>query len=157
MKQKPISDLEDHLGYWLRCLSNFVSERFEARLAAEGVTVAQWVVLRSLFGRGPLTLNAAAALIGVDSSTLSRMVERLVHKDWVRRVTDPEDRRSVQVSLTPEGARRVPELAALADENDAEFFGTLSDERKLEFLNTIKDLLSKNGWDAVSRGKDRLN
>jgi len=149
------SNLEQHLGYWLRCLSNFVSHSFRERLAGQDISVAQWVVLRTLYDRSGITLNEAAAQVGVDKSSLSRMVERLVQKRLVNR-TQGDDRRSVGLTLTPAGKKLVPQLAQLADENDATFFNTLAPKQRAEFLATIKQLLSANDWDASQRGSDRV-
>src|SRR5277367_3545301 len=99
MKEMVPSNLEAHLGYWLRCLSNFVSHRFAERLETQEVTVAQWVVLRALYDASGVTLNQAAKQVGVDKSSLSRMVERLVHKGLVNRLAGG-DRRSVGLHLT---------------------------------------------------------
>jgi len=155
MKKTAPSYLEDHIGYWLRCLSNFVSHRFEERLAKQDISVAQWVVLRTLYDSDGITLNEAAERVGVDKSTLSRMVERLVQKDLASRSAGP-DRRSLALTLTPVGRKLVLESAALADENDAAFFNTLSIRQREEFLSTIKQLLKTNGWNVASRGRDRL-
>ena len=155
MKKSVPSNLEAHLGYWLRCLSNFVSHTFAERLETQDVTVAQWVVLRTLYDASGATLNQAARQVGVDKSSLSRMVERLVHKGLVNRF-EGDDRRSVGLSLTASGEKMVLQLAALADENDHAFFRTLSLKQRQEFLKTIKHLLSANGWEATARGRDRL-
>ena len=149
------SGLEGHLGYWLRCLSNFVSHTFAERLARQDISVAQWVVLRTLYDGAGLTLNAAAARVGVDKSSLSRMVERLVQKGLVSR-TAGADRRSVGLALTAAGRKLVPQLARLADENDAAFFHPLSAPERKFFLGTIRRLLAANGWEAAKRGRDRL-
>jgi DNA-binding MarR family transcriptional regulator len=153
---KPVpSNLEEHLGYWLRCLSNFVSHSFAERLAQRDVSVAQWVVLRTLYDRSGVTLNQAAEQVGVDKSSLSRMVERLVQKGLVNRA-EGEDRRSVGLTLTGAGKKLVPQLAKLADENDEAFFHTLSTGQREEFLAAIKQLLTANGWDASRHGRDRM-
>jgi DNA-binding MarR family transcriptional regulator len=149
------SNLDEHLGYWLRCLSNFVSHSFAERLAKQDISVAQWVVLRTLYDHGGITLNEAAGLVGVDKSSLSRMVERLVQKGLLHR-SEGEDRRSVGLSLTPAGKKLVPQLAKLADENDTAFFHTIAPKQRAEFLATIKQLLTANGWDASQRGRDRI-
>jgi DNA-binding MarR family transcriptional regulator len=149
------SNLEDHLGYWLRCLSNFVSASFAERLAQHDVSVAQWVVLRTLYDSGAVTLNRAAELIGVDKSSLSRMAERLVKKSWLHRVAG-RDRRSVALSLTPAGRALVPKLARLADENDHSFFQPLSAHQRQEFLATIQLLLRAHDWTPTTRGQDRM-
>jgi hypothetical protein len=42
-----VSQLEAHLGYWLRAVSNHVSHAFKMKVETHGVTVAEWVVLRA--------------------------------------------------------------------------------------------------------------
>ncbi len=155
MNKSVPSKLEEHLGYWLRCLSNFVSHSFAARLEAQDVSLAQWVVLRTLYDASGVTLNQAAKQVGVDKSSLSRMVERLVHKGLVARFAG-DDRRSVGLNLTANGKKMVRQLATLADENDHAFFRTLSLKQREEFLTTIKHLLTANGWEATARGRDRM-
>jgi len=154
-KSSSPSRLEDHLGYWLRCLSNFVSDGFADRLAGHDISVAQWVVLRTLYQNSGVTLNEAAQLVGVDKSSLSRMVERLVQRGLVNR-TEGSDRRSVGLTLTSQGKKLVPQLAKLADANDHSFFKSLTAQQRKAFLATIHQLLAINGWDATGRGKDRL-
>jgi DNA-binding MarR family transcriptional regulator len=153
---KKISSLDDHLGYWLRCLSNFVSDSFAKRLEKHDITVAQWVVMRSLYGKGDLSLNEAARIVGIDASSLSRMAERMVHKGLINRNTDPIDRRAVKLSLTRKGAQLLPQLADEADANDAAFFSSLSATDKARLLTTIQSLLTANGWNPDTRGKDRM-
>lgn len=155
MSKKHISNLEDHIGYWLRCLSNFVSDSFSQKLQRHEISVAQWVVMRTLYHNSDINLNKAAEIIGVDKSSLSRMIERLVQKNLVNRI-DGKDRRSLGLSLTEEGKKIVPELANLADKNDEEFFAVLSKKEKQEFLSTINKLLSASGWKQENRGKDRM-
>jgi len=155
MNKSTPSHLEKHLGYWLRCLSNFVSHTFAERLEKQGVSVAQWVFLRTLYDCGGATLNDTARLVGVDKSTLSRMVERLVQKGWVDR-SEGQDRRSLGLALTAAGKKMVLHSAKLADENDEAFFHTLSARQREDFLSTIKQLLTANGWSTVTRGRDRM-
>lgn len=45
-----VSQLTDHIGYWLRMVSNAVSQDFARRMAEQGATVAEWVFLRALYG-----------------------------------------------------------------------------------------------------------
>jgi len=150
------SNLEDHLGYWLRCLSNYIHHSFASLLAEHDISVAQWVVLRTLYDKQNISLNEAARLVGVDNSSLSRMIERLVQKNLVSRTNIDKDRRSVQLSLTSTGKALVPKLAQLADKNDESFFQILSTQKRQELLDTIKQLLETNGWDQLTRGKDRI-
>lgn len=159
MIQARVSALEDHLGYWLRCLSNYVHHSFAGRLEVYGVSVAQWVVLRVLYDleeAGSLTLNEAAERVGVDKSTLSRMVDRLEQKGLASRDGADGDRRFVRLALTPEGRRLVPILAREADGNDQDFFRTLTDAQRREMGLAVERLLKANGWEPSARGRDRM-
>jgi DNA-binding MarR family transcriptional regulator len=122
----PISDLTDHLGFWLRAVSNHVSQAFAARLAGRGVTVAEWVVLRALYGRAARSPSRLAEEIGLTRGAITRLADRLIAKALVVRKASEVDGRAQTLALTAKGLALTPELAALADGNDAEFFGLLT-------------------------------
>ena len=42
------SELTDHTGYWMRMVSNAVSQEFARKVSDEDVTVAEWVFMRAL-------------------------------------------------------------------------------------------------------------
>ncbi len=83
------------------------------------------------------------------------MVERLVQRGLINRA-EGNDRRSLDLTLTPAGKKIVPQLAKLADENDYSFFKNLNDKQRKDFLATIKKLLSANGWEPTTHGNDRI-
>lgn len=152
-KSHPIA-LEDHVGYWLRCLSNQVSHSFAARVERHGVSVAQWVVLRTLYDQDNISLVEAAKLVGVDKSSLSRMMERLVAKKLVTRMDSKDDGRAMRLTLSPAGRKLVPVLAKEADDNDHAFFKALSNTEREKFLKTVTDLLHAHGWSASTHGPE---
>ena len=135
----PVSDLETHLGYWLRMVSNAVSQSFARRVEAEGVTVAEWVFLRMLWDIDPVAPSLLAGRMGMTKGAISKLADRLIGKALVERRADPVDGRAQILSLTAAGRVLVPRLAALADVNDAGFFGTLSPEDR----NDLERLLRK--------------
>ena len=126
MKSSPsISELPDHLGYWLRLVSNQVSTSFARRLADEDVTVAEWVILRLIYGAHGIAPNKLAAATGMTRGAISKIADRLVGKGLVQRSDRPDDGRMQALALSARGKRLVPRLAAMADENDRHFFGVL--------------------------------
>ena len=68
-----------------------------------GLTPSQLSVLASLDRLGPLTLTALAGNEGVAGSSISGIVARLADKGLVKRVPNPEDRRSTLVEPTKKG------------------------------------------------------
>ncbi len=151
MKHKlpPASPLEAHLGYWLRFVSNQVSDAFSRKVAACGVTVAEWVVLRELYDGDSFAPSVLAEKIGMTRGGISKLADRLIAKALVTRTTSAEDRRYQALALTVKGRALVPRLAALADENDAEFFGHLKPVERLRIENAMRDIVRRYGFKSV--------
>jgi DNA-binding MarR family transcriptional regulator len=127
----PASDLTAHLGFWLRIVSNHVSHAFSGRLAAQGVTVAEWVMMRTLFGKDPMPPSRLADEMVMTRGAITKLADRLISKSLVVRKANRDDGRAQTLALTSQGRSLVPELAALADRNDSEFFDHLTQgERK---------------------------
>ncbi len=85
--------LEAHLGYWLRFVSNQVSNGFAAKLAGRGVTPAEWGLMRVLFDESALAPSLLAARIGMTRGAITKLADRLATKDIVLRRTTDGDRR----------------------------------------------------------------
>jgi len=122
----PVSDLTAHLGFWLRTVSNHVSHAFAIKLADRDVTVAEWVVLRALYDKEPTPPSQLADEIGLTRGAITKLADRLIAKALIVRNASRDDGRAQTLALTAQGKKIVPVLAALADDNDAEFFGRLS-------------------------------
>lgn len=122
----PVSDLDAHLGFHLRAVSNHVSSAFAAKLAGQGVTTAEWVVLRALYGAPPTAPSQIAARLGLTRGAITKLADRLIAKALLVRAASIADKRAQTLALTPAGTALVPALAALADLNDAECFGLLT-------------------------------
>jgi DNA-binding MarR family transcriptional regulator len=127
---KPPSGLQDHLGYWLRAVSNAVSHRFARKVAGEGVTVAEWVFLRALYEVDRIAPSLLAERMGITRGAISKLADRLREKNLVQRAANPGDGRAHLLGLTPAGRALVPRLAAIADANDAAFFDALATEER---------------------------
>lgn len=86
----------------------------EGEMACCQITLAQCHTLveigRAAGNHPGLTLNALAALLNLDSSTMSRTVQNLVVSGLVRREPDPDDRRAVMIALTPDGDRQYQQI-----------------------------------------------
>ncbi|MFZ5755438.1 MAG: MarR family winged helix-turn-helix transcriptional regulator [Pseudomonadota bacterium] len=137
----PPSHIEDHLGYWLRFVSNHVSYAFRRKVEARGVTLSEWVILRELYRCGRTSPSAVARTMGMTRGAVSKLVDRLQTKALVTRSFSEHDRRQQQIGLTAEGNRLVPELARLADENDDAFFGHLEPRRREAIAAAMKEIV----------------
>ena len=142
-KKAHVSGLQDHLGYWLRHVSNQVSHAFSRKVEARGVTVAEWVILRVLYDEESLAPSALADRLGMTRGAISKLADRLVEKALVTRTADANDRRFQELALTAAGRALVPELSDLADRNDAEFFGHLTALERAEVERVMRGIVDK--------------
>jgi DNA-binding MarR family transcriptional regulator len=138
----PVSDLDTHLGYLLRFVSNHVSHSFQRKVEAAGVTVAEWVILRQMYGRGETSPSDLVERTGLTKGAVSKLLVRLEGKGLVRRTVVTTDRRNHRLSLTPQALSLVPHLARLADRNDEELFGHLPEDMRTNLRATMKALIA---------------
>jgi DNA-binding MarR family transcriptional regulator len=140
-KQGAVSSLETHAGFWLRFVSNHVSSRFKRLVEARGVTVSDWVALRTLLERQATTHSDLIEALGMTKGAASKVVTRLEQKGLATRRTAEGRAREQLIEITAAGRRLVPELAALADENDAHFFACLSRSEHEAVLGVLQKLV----------------
>jgi DNA-binding MarR family transcriptional regulator len=134
-----ISALETHLGYWLRRVSNHISDGFARRLREQQTSVAEWVLLRQLLDRVQATPGELADVLAMTRGAVSKIVDKVEAKGWVTAKGTAEDRRVRQLYLTRAGQRAIPVLSAIADQNDEKFFACLDTGER----DTLRKLLIK--------------
>jgi len=104
------------------------------------LSMSQMKVLMLLAVGGERRMSDLAPQLGISLSTLSSLVERLVEADLAQRGEDPRDRRSVLVSLTPEGRALLDRFQELGGEQLRELLSHLS-AGELETVNHAIDVL----------------
>lgn len=89
-----------------------------------------------------------ADVMGLDKSTVSRLLASLAHRDLIERTTDPTDRRSYVVSLSEHGRAR---LAAARDEHSADLARVLADWSPEEIGDAVRLIARLTDGLAVPR------
>ncbi|MBK4987287.1 MarR family winged helix-turn-helix transcriptional regulator [Pseudomonas sp. S36] len=108
-------------------------------LESEGVTAAQFKVLIIVTQYQVDTPAELCRYLGLDSGSMTRMLDRLEQKELLMRARCPDDRRQVRIALTEDGQRladRLPEIGAAAMN---ELCGVLAPNE----LKTLESLLAK--------------
>ena len=86
------------------------------RLRPFGLSAGQVPVMLSLAVCQNVTQEALARHFHVDKGAVARAARRLEEGGFIRRETDPADRRAVRLFLTAEGERVVPEVVRFGRE-----------------------------------------
>ncbi|MBH0236416.1 MarR family winged helix-turn-helix transcriptional regulator [Methylobrevis albus] len=130
-------------------VSNHVSQAFAAKLGDAGVTVAEWCLLRTLYGKPPIAPSAVADEMGLTRGAITRLADRLIAKALIRRDASVHDGRAQTLALTEQGDALVPVLAELADRNDAAFFAGLSPAERDSFERLLKRLAERGEMSSI--------
>jgi DNA-binding MarR family transcriptional regulator len=115
-----------------------VQGALERRAAHAGLSMIQVRLLGVLRDREP-TINELSALLGLDKSSVSGLVDRAERRGVVTRRPSETDRRSVRVSLTSEGRGLVEAVAARVEADLKELLGPLAAAER----RTLTTLLSR--------------
>jgi len=138
MKEEPYS-LRSSTGYWVTRLARAIEADFEARLEENNVTRASFAVLSAIRHHDVTTPAALADFIGIDRAAITRHLDRIEEQGLIIRDRSSSDRRSVNLKLTAEGERLVPELAAKSRAANAKFTGGLTDSEN----DTVQALIQR--------------
>lgn len=111
-------------------------------LAAHGLTLDQWRVLRCLTSDGPQSMSELAAATKITGPTLTRVVDRLVERALVYRNVDGTDRRRVVVHAADRGCAVARKLAPLVADAERQGLSALS-QREAATLRRLLERLSR--------------
>ena len=111
----PHLNLSDYLPYLINRVGSALVTRFTAdALAGRHLTIDMWRVLVALSNNGGQRQIDLAGLTSIDTSTLSRLVTRLVRRGLVTRIRSERSSREVLVRLTAKGRVLVGRLIPIA-------------------------------------------
>jgi len=92
-----------------------LARRIRQQRSVKLMTDGQFAVLVALHLHGPHTLTGLAERDGVTAPSMNRTVNALIEHDYVSRVTDPTDRRKVQIAISEAGSQVVTDTVERRD------------------------------------------
>jgi MarR family transcriptional regulator, organic hydroperoxide resistance regulator len=138
--------LDDQLCFALYAASRAVTNRYRPLLEELGLTYPQYLVMLVLWEHEAATMKDLGTTLQLDYGTLTPLVKRLEGNGLVRRERRPDDERSVEVTLTPEG-RDLRERARTVPDAIGEAMGLTSEE-----FDLARSLLRRLTANVTARG-----
>jgi len=112
----------------------------DAHLAEAGLTATSWVPLIHLEETGGgITQKELALRVGVDGSSLVRVLDMLAREGLIERRRDKADGRARLIYLTVQGRRRVAEIRDTLGQGEAELLTDLADSE----IDTMLDCFAR--------------
>jgi DNA-binding MarR family transcriptional regulator len=122
----------------LRQATRHVSALYDQALAPYGLRGTQYSILARLVGSGPWTIQALAAKLVTDRTTLGRAVQPLEREGLVRIAADLADGRARVLSITPEGAARFVQATAGWQQAQARYEAAIGPDRAAALRADLK-------------------
>lgn len=120
---------------------NWVQDKLAEALKPYNLSIAQFNVLRILRGQKgkPASLSCVNEKMIHKMSNTTRLIDKLLEKDLVDRITCPANRRKIELTITGEGLDLLKELDQVIDAAEARAMENLDKEE----LSRLTDLLKK--------------
>lgn len=103
---------EESIGFLLSRVKNVMVGSLDHDLQGLDLTGAQWSVLMRIANGCGRTAADLCRDGSYDTGSMTRMLDRLEEKGFIRRERSTEDRRVVQLALSEQGQALYPELLA---------------------------------------------
>ncbi len=115
-----------------------IRKMLDETLEDQGLTIGDWKVLTSLRWAKPNRRSAGelARQADLTSGTMTARLDHLEGEGLVRRLRDPDDRRSVLVELTDKGRRRLEQAMGVQAEKEKLLAAALA-PKEMEQLNAL--------------------
>jgi DNA-binding MarR family transcriptional regulator len=128
------------IDYLLKIVWQNMANRYNQLVADWGITQSIGYLLINIDEKEGTTVSQVAALLGLKSTSLSRMLSQMEAMDLIYRQSNEGDKRSVKVYLTDLGKEKRQLARNLVKHFNNYLNQHLSDKEKLMLTNTLKKL-----------------
>ncbi|MBK9736878.1 MAG: MarR family transcriptional regulator [Saprospiraceae bacterium] len=106
------------------------------------ITIDQWLVLKTLQENRHLSQNQIAELVFKDFASITRIIDLLVKKKYVRRRVDIKDRRKFELAITTEGSKIIENIYPIISENRKQALSGMTSESVNNLKVQLENLIN---------------
>jgi DNA-binding MarR family transcriptional regulator len=137
-------DLETLPGHYIRRLQQIAVAIFLQETEAHGVTPVQYAGLQAVRKSPGIDQRTLARSIGLDTSTVAGVIDRLESRGLMVRNSSRDDRRVRLLSLTDEGLALLDEIQPAMMRAQQRILEPLSKKDQQEFMRMIRSVVIAN-------------
>jgi DNA-binding MarR family transcriptional regulator len=135
----------------LRQAARHLTQIYDQFLASSGLRATQYSILARLQRKGPMTINALAAELVMDRTTLGRNILPLERDGLIAVDPGKSDRRSKELHLTGRGVARFRAALKGWQEAQARFETTFGAKRAKKLRTLLQEVVTR---EPQTSGKD---
>ncbi|WP_366922902.1 MarR family transcriptional regulator [Metallumcola ferriviriculae] len=138
------------IGRWVSVLYRYGQSFLDRELKMYSISSGQYIFLIILLKRDGMRQEELSRVLNIDKATTARAVKKLEAAGYVRRTTDPRDKRARVVYVTNKAVNIQPVLEEISDKwTDMVTSGFTEEEKKM-----VIDLMKRLSINAASVVKD---
>jgi DNA-binding MarR family transcriptional regulator len=126
----------------LKSAWQIISRMYNAEAAQYGGSIAIGHFLLNIDSDEGAYASDIAPRLGMESTSLSRIIKTLEDEKLIIRKTDKNDKRKVKIILTPKGKENKELSKKIVRNFNAEIENRIGKSRTEEFLKTINDIIA---------------
>ena len=130
-------ELKECINFLLSTAQHNVFQYLSVKLSSLGITPSQYSVLSCLWGRSHATPKQLAEILGIETSPVSGLLDRLQKNGLIDRIVNSEDRREVQVIATQKGRDLEKPVTVIIDDMNKEVLKTFTQDE----IDKLKSML----------------
>lgn len=108
-----------------------------------GLDIRQFIVLKSIADRGPVSQQALGEGVWIDRTTMVSVVDELERKRFVERRRNPDDRRAYAIEITAAGREARGRAERVLERADNEFMAPLTPEERDQLRHLLVRLVKR--------------
>jgi DNA-binding MarR family transcriptional regulator len=137
-------DLDALPGYHIRRLQQIAVAIFLQETESLGMTPIQYAALQGIANAPGIDQRRLARSIGLDTSTIASVIDRLEARGLVQRGTSPDDRRVRLLTLTANGASELAAVLPSMQRAQQRILEPLPKAERDEFMRMLRTLVTAN-------------
>lgn len=137
-------DLEALPGHYIRRLQQIAVAIFMLETESHGVTPVQYAALQAVGNMPGIDQRTLARTIGLDTSTIAGVIDRLESRHLLLRNASATDRRVRLLTLTDDGQRLLDAVAPAMKRAQLRMLEPLPESERIEFMRMLRVLVTAN-------------
>lgn len=129
---------QETIDYFLKSTWQNIANRYNQMAAEFGITQSIGYLLINIDENEGVTVSEVAALLGLKSTSLSRMLKNLENDNLIYRKTHLTDKRSVKLYLTDKGKEKRRLAKSVVKKFNNYLNEHLTEQEKEQLVNSLK-------------------
>ncbi len=136
--------IEDQPGYWIRRLQQIAVALFLQETDGLELTPVQYGTMQIICNHPGLDQRSIAAQLGLDTSTLGTVLDRMERRGWCTREPSAHDKRVRLLKPTAEGRALIASAQPHMQAAQARILAPLKPHQQAQFMRLLKTVVEGN-------------